>query len=381
MDFGSLVKYFAQFCFGRFGFSIKLWFTLFVNCRNRDLEISYLQDIRFKIAGNIVVLLRVFLDLADIRTLFNLAFLLGDFMQTLKHIALVIVVTVSAGLSGCSSSPLSSIGSSVGSLGGWFGGNDKEFLDAENVEPAEQLYKKADTALGAGQYDDAAKTFEDVDRLHPYSPLARRSIVMAAFANYKAGKYPEAISGGQRYVTLHPGTKESALAQHVIAMSYYDQIADPKRDQERTKKALDSLETLVRRYPDSRYTPEAKNRIRVAKDVLAAADMNVGRYYLNKKNYLAAINRFKSVVKNYQTTQHVEEALARLAEAYMALGIASEAQTAGAILGHNFPNSPWYKDTYVLLNSGGLAPRENSGSWLSKTWNNTVTAAKKLNPL
>lgn len=302
-------------------------------------------------------------------------------MLTLKRAAFVLLILTTAGVGGCSSSPLSGIGSSVSNLGGWFGGEKKEFLDAEKVEPAEKLYNEADQLLTSGKYTTAAGKFEDVDRLHPYSPLARRSIVLAAYANYKAFKYTEAIAGGKRYVALHPGTKESALAHHVIAMSYYDQIADPKRDQKRTKEALVALETLIRRYPESRYTKDAKNRIRVARDVLAAADMNVGRYYLNRKNYLAAINRFKSVIKNYQTTSHVEEALARIAEAYMALGIASEAQTAGAILGHNFPDSPWYKDTYALLKSGGLAPRENSGSWLSKTWKNTVNVAKNLNPL
>lgn len=301
-------------------------------------------------------------------------------MLALKRLALVFLLVVPF-LGGCASSSFSDIGSSVSSLGGWFGGNDKEYLDPEKVEPAEKLYREADQLLTTGYYEDAAKKFEDVDRLHPYSPYARRSIVMAAYANYKQGNYDAAISGGRRYSALHPGTKEAALAQHVVAMSYYDQIADPKRDQKRTKKALASLETLVRRYPNSRYSNDARNRIRIAKDVLAAADMNVGRYYLKRKNYLAAINRFKSVVKNYQTTRHVEEALARLAEAYMALGIASEAQTAGAILGHNFPDSPWYKDTYALLKSGGLAPRENSGSWLSKTWNSTVNTVKNLNPL
>ncbi len=302
-------------------------------------------------------------------------------MLNFKHFALVFLLMTLPVMGGCSSYSFSDVGSSVGSLGSWFGGDNKEFLDPEKVEPADKLYKEANRLLDTKYYADAAKKFEDVDRLHPYSPLARRSIVMAAYGNYKAGKYTEAIAGGRRYATLHPGTKEAALAHHVIAMSYYDQIADPKRDQKRTKKALESLQTLIRRFPNSRYASEARNRIRVARDVLAAHDMDVGRYYLNRKNYLAAINRFKSVVKNYQQTKHVEEALARMAEAYMALGIASEAQTAGAILGHNFPDSPWYRDTYALLKSGGLAPRENSGSWLAKTWNNAVNTAKKLNPI
>lgn len=302
-------------------------------------------------------------------------------MGIFNKAAVLMLVAALPFVGGCSSS-FSSLGSSVSNLGGWFGqGENKEFEDPESVEAAEKLYKDADQLMATGYYEDAAKKFQDVDRLHPYSPFARRAIVMAAYSNYKGGKYNEAISGGKRYATLHPGTKEAALAQHVIAMSYYDQIADPKRDQKRTKDALKALETLVRRYPDSRYSNEARNRIRIARDVLAAADMNVGRYYLQRKNYLAAINRFKSVVQNYQTTRHVEEALARMAEAYMALGIASEAQTAGAILGHNFPNSPWYKDTYVLLQSGGLEPRENNGSWLSKTWKSALNTAKTLNPI
>lgn len=168
-------------------------------------------------------------------------------MLTLKRFALVFIIFLLPLLAGCSSSPLSSIGSSVSSLGGWFGGEDKEYLDPEKVEPAEILYKEADRLLTAGEYRDAAKKFQDVDRLHPYSPFARRSIVMAAYSNYKDGKYNEAISGGRRYATLHPGTKESALAQHVIAMSYYDQISDPKRDQKRTKSAqfiIDSIANL-----------------------------------------------------------------------------------------------------------------------------------------
>ena len=306
---------------------------------------------------------------------------LGTNMLKFKTLAVAFAFMILPVMGGCSSSSFSDIGSSVSNLGGWWGGDNKEYLDPEKVEPAEKLYREADQMLAGGKYETAATKFEDVDRLHPYSPFARRSIVMGAYSNYKAGKFQEAITGGKRYIALHPGTKETALAHHVVAMSYYDQIADPKRDQQRTKQALKSLETLVRRFPDSRYSGEAKNRIRIARDVLAAHDMEIGRYYLNRKNYLAAINRFKSVVKNYQQTKHVEEALARMAEAYMALGIASEAQTAGAILGHNFPESPWYKDTYVLLKSGGLAPRENSGSWISKTWKNAVNTAKNLNPI
>ncbi|MGD9869327.1 MAG: outer membrane protein assembly factor BamD, partial [Hyphomicrobiales bacterium] len=180
--------------------------------------------------------------------------------------------------------------------------------------------------------------------------------------------YAEANSAAQRYTTLHPGTKEAALAQHIMAMSQYDQIYDPARDQTKTKEALNALQTLVRRYPDSPYADEARNRIKIATDVLAASEMRVGRYYLEQRNFLAAINRFKTVISEYQTTRHVEEALMRITEAYMALGIRNEAQTAAAVLGHNFPDSPWYKNAYALLKSDGLEPYEDRGSWISRTW-------------
>lgn len=258
-------------------------------------------------------------------------------------------------------------------LGGCSSG-DKTLEEALNTRPPGEIYAEADALLSKGNYYDAAAKFEEVDKDHPYSPHARRAIVMAAFTHYKGGRYDEAISSAKRYITLHPGTKESALAHHIVASSYYEQIKDPKRDQSRTKRALDSLKTLVRQFPDSKYAIKARNRIRITNDILAAAEMNVGRYYMKRNNQLAAINRFKKVVTDYQTTAHVEEALMRLTEAYMALGIKGEAQTAAAVLGHNFPDSQWYKHSYTLLASDGLAPRENSGSWISR-------AIKKINPL
>ncbi|RME97604.1 MAG: outer membrane protein assembly factor BamD [Alphaproteobacteria bacterium] len=242
---------------------------------------------------------------------------------------------------------------------------------AASSDPPEVLFKQGDLLLGKGKFRDAAEKFEEVDRDHPYSPYARRAIVMAAYAHYQAGHHTEAIQAAQRYVTLHPGTKEAALAYHIIASAEYDRITDPSRDQAQTKKALAALETLVRRYPDSRYAAKARNRIKIAKDILAAAEMDVGRYYLKRHNYLAAINRFRVVVTDYQTTAHVEEALMRIAEAYMALGIKGEAQTAAAVLGHNFPDSQWYRHAYTLLQSDGLEPRENTGSWISRVWRKT----------
>lgn len=261
----------------------------------------------------------------------------------------------------------------------YFSSDDKP-SSVGSVEPPGKLYTEGDQLLSGGSYEKAAKKFIDVDREHPYSPHARRALAMAAFSYYKAGKYPEAIATGRRYTTLHQGTTDAALAHHVIAMSYFNQINDPARDQSLTKKALKEFEILVRRYPDSSYAQKAQNRIRISRDVMAASEMNVGRYYLRQQNYLASINRFKTVLVEYQTTAHVEEALLRLTEAYMALGIKNEAQTAAAVLGHNFPNSKWYADAYALLQSDGLVPREDTGSWISQTWKSTVSAVSSVNP-
>jgi outer membrane protein assembly factor BamD len=240
---------------------------------------------------------------------------------------------------------------------------------ALNPDPPTKMFSDADAKMAKGNFDDAAKQFEAVDREHPYSPEARKSIVMAAYAYYRAGKSPEAIASAERYLALHPGTKEAPLAHHIIAMSYFDDLKTANRDQTAARKALEQLQILKTRFPDSEYSRDADNKIRICNDNLAAQEMEVGRYYLDKHNYVAAINRFKTVVSKYQTTAHVEEALARLVEAYMALGVVSEAQNAAAILGHNYPDSRWYKDSYALLQSGGVGPREDSGSWLSKAWN------------
>ncbi|MGF1650300.1 MAG: outer membrane protein assembly factor BamD [Hyphomicrobiaceae bacterium] len=233
-------------------------------------------------------------------------------------------------------------------------------------DPPEKMYATADADLGSGRWERAAKRFEDLDRDHPYSPEARRAMVMAAYAYYRAGKSAEAIATARRYTSMHPGTADAPFAHHIIASAYFDSMTGPATDQSVTRKALAEYQILKTRYPDSKYAQEADNRIRVAQDLLAASEMNVGRYYLKRGNHVAAINRFKVVVEEYQQTRHVEEALMRLAEAYMALGITNEAQTAVAILGHNFPNSPWYKSAYALIQSDGLAPREDTGSWMSR---------------
>jgi len=256
----------------------------------------------------------------------------------------------------------------LGGLGGCASNSDAAKL--LNPDPPEKMYADADARLNAGKWESAARKFEDLDRDHPYAPEARRAMVMAAYSYYKAGKYPEAIAAARRYTTLHPGTKDAALAHHIIASAHFDEIRQPNRDQSETRKTLAELKTLKTRYPDSQYAKDVDERIRVAEDTLAAHEMEVGRYYLKRGNHVAAINRFKVVVSEYQTTAHVEEALMRLTESYMALGIKPEAQNAAAVLGHNFPDSPWYKDAYALLQSDGLEPRDDAGSWLTRQWRN-----------
>ena len=214
----------------------------------------------------------------------------------------------------------------------------------------------------------AVEKFEEVDRQHPYSEWARKSLIMSAYAYYQAGSYDECVTAAKRYIALHPGSPDAAYAQFLIGASYFDEIPDITRDQARTEKALGSLEEVVRKYPTSEYAVSAKQKIEVARDQLAGKEMQIGRYYLEKKDYTGAINRFKVVVTKYQTTRHVEEALERLTEAYMSLGIVGEAQTAAAVLGHNFPDSEWYKHAYALVKGGGMEPSENKGSWISKAF-------------
>jgi outer membrane protein assembly factor BamD len=191
---------------------------------------------------------------------------------------------------------------------------------------------------------------------------------MSAYAYYQAAEYDDTISAAQRYVTLHPGSQDAAYAQYLIASSYYDQIPDVTRDQGRTEKAMAALDEVIRKYPNTEYANSAKQKLEMARDQLGGKEMTIGRFYLNRKDFIGAINRFKVVVTKYQTTRHVEEALERLTEAYMALGIVAEAQTAAAVLGHNFPDSPWYKDAYQLVKSGGKEPFENKGSWISRAF-------------
>ncbi|PBC12478.1 MAG: outer membrane protein assembly factor BamD [Mesorhizobium sp.] len=236
----------------------------------------------------------------------------------------------------------------------------------DQTEPADVLYNQGLANMNAGRLDEASKKFDAVDRQHPYSEFARKSMVMGAFADYRAGKYDEAIGTAKRYLTLYPTTDDAPYAQYIIGLSYYRQIKDVTQDQKEARQTIQTMQDLVTRWPDSEYVTDAKDKIRFANDQLAGKEMQVGRYYLERREYIAAVKRFRTVVETYSNTRHVEEALARLTESYYAMGLTSEAQTAAAVLGTNYPDSQWYKDSYKLLQSNGLEPRENAGSWISK---------------
>jgi outer membrane protein assembly factor BamD len=252
------------------------------------------------------------------------------------------------------------------------GGACSIFNQQENLAPdipADRLYNEGIFLLNEKKsMEQAAKKFEEVDRQHPYSEWARKALLMSAYANYEAKKYDDAIAAAKRYISLHPGSTDVAYAYYLVAASNFEQISDVSRDQSRTEKAIAALEEVIRKFPDSEYAAQARHKIDIARDNLAAKEMAVARYYQGRKNFIGAINRFKVVVTQYQTTRHVEEALMRLTECYLALGIVQEAQAAAAVLGHNFPDSPWYKDAYALMRSNGLEPAENSGSWITRAF-------------
>lgn len=235
--------------------------------------------------------------------------------------------------------------------------------------PADKLYNEGLARMQSGDSEGATKKFEEIDKQAPFSPYSRKGLILTAYTNYQASKWDDAITASKRFLAQNPASPDAAYAQYIMAMSYFNQIPDATRDQERTEQALRAMQELLDRYPRSEYVVDVREKMLVARDQLAGKEMNVGRFYLEKRNYPGAVNRFRDVITKYQTTRHVEEALMRLTEAYMALGITNEAQTAAAVLGHNFPDSPWYKDAYVLLESGGLQPREDRGSYISRLFN------------
>lgn len=247
-----------------------------------------------------------------------------------------------------------------------FGSVEQEQAQAER--PVEEIYNNAMDLLETQWYETAAKEFDEVERQYPYSKWATRAQLMAGYAYYKEGRYDDAIIALDRFIELHPGNRDAPYAYYLKALSYYEQISDVGRDQKMTRLALNAMREVTRRFPNTAYARDARLKLDLSRDHLAGKDMSIGRYYQRRKDYLAAINRYRAVIENYQTTTHVPEALHRLTECYLALGITDEAQMSAAVLGHNFPGSDWYEDSYALLDSRDLRPQRKADSWLSWLW-------------
>jgi outer membrane protein assembly factor BamD len=233
---------------------------------------------------------------------------------------------------------------------------------------ASEIYAQAELQLSKGNADEAARYFGEVERIYPYSEWAKRALVMQAFSYHRDGNYDAARGAGQRFVDFYPADTDAAYAQYLVALSYYDQVDDVGRDQGLIVNALTELRKVIENYPSSEYARSAALKFDLAFDLLASKEMEVGRYYQKRGNYTAAIKRFRIVVADFQTTTHTAEALHRLVESYLALGLRQEAQTAAAILGHNYAGSDWYQDSHALLTGQGLRPQGSRDGWLGNIW-------------
>lgn len=232
--------------------------------------------------------------------------------------------------------------------------------------PPETLYNQGLVDINSKDYDKATKKYSALEKQYTFSQWERKALLMETFSQYQAGNYDDAIGSAQRYIGRYAQASDLDYVYYLEAMSYYNQIPDVTRDQDRAQKASIVFQQIIDKFPKSQYADDARYKLQVTRDQLAGQDMMIGRYYLQQHNYTGAINRFRDVLAKYQTTRHAQEALLRLEEAYLALGIVSEAQTAAAVLGHNFPDSPWYKDAYAKLQQGGYHPQEDTNSWISK---------------
>ncbi|MBY5989244.1 outer membrane protein assembly factor BamD [Roseovarius atlanticus] len=248
---------------------------------------------------------------------------------------------------------------------------ERDTVDYEQFT-AEQIYGRAEYDLARGDPELAAKVFGEVERLYPYSEWAKRAVIMQAFAYHRDEDYENSRSAAQRFLDFYPADGDAAYAQYLLALSYYDQIDEVGRDQGLTFQALQALREVIERYPDSEYTSSAILKFDLAFDHLAAKEMEIGRYYLRRDHFTSAINRFRVVVEDFQTTTHTAEALHRLVEAYLSLGLTNEARTAGAILGHNFKSTEWYEDSYKLLTGQGLTLEAVGDSWLNQVYRQTI---------
>lgn len=252
------------------------------------------------------------------------------------------------------------------------GGFDPRAEGALEQYSAADIFARGELELETGDADDAAFYFGEIERLYPYSEFAQRALIMQAFSFHKDRNYPESRASAQRFLDFYPAEEDAAYAQYLLALSYYDQIDEIGRDQGLTFQALQALRVVIEQYPDTEYARSSILKFDLAFDHLAAKEMEIGRYYLKRKHYAAAANRFRIVVEDFQTTTHTPEALHRLVESYLALGLTDEAQSAGAILGYNFQSTEWYQDSFALLTGQGLEMRQAGDNWLSAIYRQVV---------
>jgi len=279
--------------------------------------------------------------------------------KSISRLATVLVLT--ALVAACSSSGRPT-------TGGFF---NRQEVPLENFT-AQQIFERGEFELEQNDLSEAAFYFSEIERLYPYSDWARRALIMQAFAYHRDRDYPNSRSSAQRFIDFYPDDDDAAYAQYLLALSYYDQIDEIGRDQGLTFQALQALREVIERYPDSEYAKSSILKFDLAFDHLAAKEMEIGRFYLRRDNFAAAINRFRVVVEDFQTTSHTPEALHRLVEAYLSLGLTDEAQTAGAILGYNYQSTEWYEDSYKLLTGQGLEPRLRGNNWLASIYRQMI---------
>ncbi len=263
------------------------------------------------------------------------------------------------------------LAAAIASCSGITGKVERGTVDYE-IYSAQQIFERGEFDLAANKPQVAAQSFAEVERLYPYSDLTKRAVIMQAYAYHLDESYEESRSAAQRYIDFYPTDEDAAYAQYLLALSYYDQIDEVGRDQGLTFQALQSLRKVIEIYPDSEYARSAMLKFDLAFDHLAAKEMEVGRFYLKRDHFPASINRFRVVVEDFQTTSHTAEALHRLVEAYLSLGLNDEAQTAGAILGYNFRSTPWYEDSYQLLTRRGLKMEARGYNWLAQVYRQMV---------
>ncbi len=251
-------------------------------------------------------------------------------------------------------------------------GPEKYKMEITPDTPASKTYDQGLEKLANGSPQEAAKKFTELGKQYPSSDWARKGLLMTTYAQYQAGDFTGAATSAERYLKEYPTSSEAAYVQYLQANAYYQQIPDISRDQDATAKSLAAFQELLKKYPTSEYVEDSKFKVQVTQDQLAGKEMSIGRFYLSRHNYVAAINRFRNVLQYFQTTRHAEEALYRLVEAYLGLGITDEAETAAAVLGHNFPDGQWYQDAYALLKGKGLSPHEDMNSWMAKLYHAVI---------